>query len=460
MREVKYFVIGMLVVLYLFLCLVFGLPKANATEKTFAFNFNRFFYDYTDGLKLYSGDSPDAINTLVKDFSKGSTSMEIGTDGSITYVSIPNDSGLHGKVEFTFDVTTSGQYVVWGYAQALSGTEDSFYVSMDDGAEATWDVAISTGWVWDKVNSRDVADPLIFNLSTGTHKITIRDREDGTKLDKIIITNNLSGTAPNVTGFTFEAEDGVDTTASEIEIHSEAPFIVNEKFDTDTSSNYTVDGNWSWISDTQNMKIEDNTDFMLTINAPVGTKNDIIFYFWPETSEGDNSHVYSYIKQDSGTYYELRLSVNSADSNFRKVYNEQWGGVNGLKSFSPYTQCFDTLGENESISCDGFWVHIGFNEYGYNARVKDDDVRGDDETLLDINTVEIIFHNQSGWIDNIMIGGQMQLRFNADIDTTVKKYYAVSAYNGNGESEKSFPTAYGGSGGRVPDAPGSLIILK
>ena len=64
-----------------------------------------------------------------------------------------------------------------------------------DGGDAAhvvrlWEVATGTEWHWDQVNDRSIVDPVRFMLKTGQHTITIRLREDGTKLDKMLLTND------------------------------------------------------------------------------------------------------------------------------------------------------------------------------------------------------------------------------------------------------------------------------
>ena len=127
--------------------------------------------------------------------------MEIGTDelaSSDEYIWIREGSGSvldpsqgTGYAEFPFSVPAGGNYVIWGRVLSISGGSDSFFVSIDNGSYALWDTQISTTWVWDQVNDRNNnADPVIYNLSKGEHTLMIKQREDGTRLDKIIITND------------------------------------------------------------------------------------------------------------------------------------------------------------------------------------------------------------------------------------------------------------------------------
>ena len=41
------------------------------------------------------------------------------------------------------------------------------------------------------VNDRDILDPVRFVLPAGVHTIKIKLREDGTKLDKMLLTNDI-----------------------------------------------------------------------------------------------------------------------------------------------------------------------------------------------------------------------------------------------------------------------------
>ena len=49
----------------------------------------------------------------------------------------------------------------------------------------------SKEWIWDQVGDRKVSDPVIYYLEPGEHSLIIKQREDGTKIDRILITNDL-----------------------------------------------------------------------------------------------------------------------------------------------------------------------------------------------------------------------------------------------------------------------------
>jgi hypothetical protein len=110
-----------------------------------------------------------------------------------------------GRVEYRFDLPTDGDYAIWGRVMAPDSASDSFFVSID-GSEMTWHTKLSDNgnWTWDVVSLRNVngernaSNPLVYHLGAGSHTITIKQREDGTRLDKILVTRNLSTIAADL----------------------------------------------------------------------------------------------------------------------------------------------------------------------------------------------------------------------------------------------------------------------
>jgi hypothetical protein len=119
---------------------------------------------------------------------------------SSTYAWVPNSSGTGGVAEYQFTVPTTGTYTVWGRVISNSLSDDSFFVAMDSGPDALWDTKLggTEVWVWDRVIHRAGAlpgegvEPVQYTLTAGPHTLQIKQRENGTKLDKLLITNDLS----------------------------------------------------------------------------------------------------------------------------------------------------------------------------------------------------------------------------------------------------------------------------
>lgn len=264
-----------------------------------------------------------------------------------------------------------------------------------------------------------------------------------------------------------------DIPKSSVLIVSELPIIVEEHFDTNPGTKYATSGggSWQWVASTKNMKISaDGVDFMVVFDAGAGAVNDFAYKFYPEKRlGGDIANIYSYLKDTTaGDYYELRMSdVADKDNNFRKVINKQHGGVEGTFPFPRFAQCA-IKPEGETI-CPGFPVYISWAPGHYVADVNQVSVYGKDETPIPVNKIEIIFKNQSGWIDDVVIGGRMTVQSKASFEmTALKVWFAISAYSAYGESGKSIPTEYSPQSTEqtteymkaLPSKPTGIIILK
>lgn len=134
--------------------------------------------------------------------------MELASDEQASgglYLWVPDGRGdvtdpllPAGEARYGFEVPASGVYMIWGRVQADIDA-DSFLVVLDENYEEAvlWDTARSTNsepWRWDGVNDRGVGDPALFLLEAGEHTLTIKQREDGAKIDKILITNDFDYT--------------------------------------------------------------------------------------------------------------------------------------------------------------------------------------------------------------------------------------------------------------------------
>jgi hypothetical protein len=116
------------------------------------------------------------------------------------YVWVPNGQGNSWDpnrdsryIGYNFKAPAAGDYVIWGRVRSSSGSDNSFFIAIDDGDYALWDTKRSKSWAWDQINSR-ASDPVVYHLQAGDHTLIIKQREDGTRLDKILITGDLAYT--------------------------------------------------------------------------------------------------------------------------------------------------------------------------------------------------------------------------------------------------------------------------
>jgi len=105
-----------------------------------------------------------------------------------------------GHSRLCFELPAAGKFKLWGRVIAPSSSDDSFWVQLDGGPWLKWnDIAQGTDWHWDEIKDDAAVGPSTFDLSAGPHTLTIAYREDGARLDKLLLTNDLGfspATAP------------------------------------------------------------------------------------------------------------------------------------------------------------------------------------------------------------------------------------------------------------------------
>jgi hypothetical protein len=109
------------------------------------------------------------------------------------FISVPKNAGVAssacalggpGWARYTVTVSTAGNYTVWGRYLAPDMGSDSFCLQVDNGPMVIWAPGVSAVWAWGKPT------PAVYALSAGTHTISVRYRETGTKLDRLHLTTS------------------------------------------------------------------------------------------------------------------------------------------------------------------------------------------------------------------------------------------------------------------------------
>ena len=64
---------------------------------------------------------------------------------------------------------------------------------MDNEEYVLWDIRPGSEetWIWNRVSKRGVSGPVVYHLDAGLHTLVIKNRESGTGIDKILITNDI-----------------------------------------------------------------------------------------------------------------------------------------------------------------------------------------------------------------------------------------------------------------------------
>jgi hypothetical protein len=97
-----------------------------------------------------------------------------------------------GIASYIFNVAEAGSYKIWGRVRVASGETDSWYVRVDGGTWYQWNnIPIGTEWHWDDVHDTGAMDAVVeFDLTAGQHTLNVARREEGSELDKILITDD------------------------------------------------------------------------------------------------------------------------------------------------------------------------------------------------------------------------------------------------------------------------------
>ena len=99
-----------------------------------------------------------------------------------------------GQACYDFNVSNGGNHRIWGRVYAPNTGADSFWVRMDNGSTINWNqIPLTNQWIWDDVHANaNPSQAIQFNLSSGSHRLCVGYREDGTLLDGLLITSNSS----------------------------------------------------------------------------------------------------------------------------------------------------------------------------------------------------------------------------------------------------------------------------
>ena len=142
-----------------------------------------------------STDSPFGITSplLIKDDSTASMGRYITVEaGFNSKNSTPGAEGV-AKQQFLIGDNDAGIYRIWGRVQAPNDGDDSFWIRVDGGSAVRWnEIELGSSWHWDTVKAEGSSTPATFSLGAGFHTVEVSYREDGTKLDALVITSDTS----------------------------------------------------------------------------------------------------------------------------------------------------------------------------------------------------------------------------------------------------------------------------
>ena len=143
----------------------------------------------------------EATGTLTAPMEVGSDAMASGGEFVMAPIvsampmarAEPGDA-TDGIASYIFNVGAAGSYKIWGRVSIDTGETDSFWVRVDGGDWYQWNnLALGAEWHWDDVHDSAAMDALVeFDLTAGQHTINVAWREEGAKLDKLLITDDAA----------------------------------------------------------------------------------------------------------------------------------------------------------------------------------------------------------------------------------------------------------------------------
>lgn len=134
--------------------------------------------------------------------SLASNGTYISFTGPTQYIAPAAGTPGSEHVRFTATLAEPGKYDLFVRLNAPDNSRNSFWIRVDNGAWLKfWKLPdgrnlLTNGFAWHQVN--DDTRQLSFDLTAGTHTITVANREAGTQLDKIYLTN--TDTKPTAVG--------------------------------------------------------------------------------------------------------------------------------------------------------------------------------------------------------------------------------------------------------------------
>ncbi len=108
------------------------------------------------------------------------------------YVDSPPASA-GGNVRASVNIPSASGYYVWLRVYGPTTSSNSFWVSVDEGLE--YNLEFTPGsWRWERLGG---SNPVRFNLTAGWHRVMVKQKEVGARVDAIVVSDNPS-LAPDI----------------------------------------------------------------------------------------------------------------------------------------------------------------------------------------------------------------------------------------------------------------------
>lgn len=207
---------------------------------------------------------------------------------------LPNDKGA---VTHTVSLA-AGTYKIWSRIMAPDNASNSYYLQVDGdcGTVVGGSAIAADSWTWIDYKDADASSKITMDLSSGDHIIRMVGRETGVKLDRVILTADLSCT-PIGNGGNCVGAPGDDTQNPVVQIISPADGL-------------TLSGAVSiQVIATDNIGVT-RVEFYIDNNLE-GTDNSFPYsYIWNSTTVADGSHIITAKAYDAANNEGLSDAIN------------------------------------------------------------------------------------------------------------------------------------------------------
>ncbi len=168
-------------------------------------DYERWYKWWGSGKPVFPGEANSIKIWLEAECGEVGSNWEVRNDAKASggsYVTVkpglnsanaaPKDS-LQNQVVISFTIDKEAVYSFMAKCIGATAEDDSYWIKIDNGAFETANGLAGTDWQWGRLTS--------VSLKPGKHTITVTYREDGAKLDKILVTtSNSSVISPEAAG--------------------------------------------------------------------------------------------------------------------------------------------------------------------------------------------------------------------------------------------------------------------
>ena len=157
-------------------------------------------------MRARTADIPPETHTAPAAKLPAKAPLGLKTEEGVTYLVTPKDpderKAVHDRngeglptdsCKFGFTISEEGDYLIGGRLFAANGSSNSFFFSLDGTEEFQWSVP---SWAFNNWTWLMPREGKRWHLKQGKHTITMRTRESGTRLEQIVVTNDLRPQPP------------------------------------------------------------------------------------------------------------------------------------------------------------------------------------------------------------------------------------------------------------------------